>query len=307
MKKRIGIILITALVAVSAFALTACGGLSGAEIDSDTYGKAVTTFTEKLEAGGVKIESTATVKAEETEEETIEYKSESSKKKLEVNFSKTTTDITVKSTIIVEENKAYFKTEYSTDTKIETALDKSYYITGVNNNSTVTKTILEYYVEKIENDMYIIEKDLSGKWIATSKDTYTDTAVTVAKEKLSTMLISSGIQVTSLYKFDNFEYSGGRYNLKQSVIDDEHKAAQSESTDTDKYTYTYGNNSRYIVFNSDKLYSGCAEEADGTETLESTNDNTYAKTTVKTTSSAKSLSQIAVSYNQKVSIPSYTK
>lgn len=297
MKKRIGIIFITILIAITAYALTSCGKLSGSEIDEDIYSNAIEIFSDKLTQGGVMIECSVTTKIEIADEKISEYKAairpygEVAYEKL---FYKNMIETITKTKAIVEENKAYYKTEVFSETNED-------------GNISSAKYINEYYIEKINNSVYQIEKDSSGKWILSSKKTHPNTSITVASEQLYTMKNLSMIKFITNYNFESFQYSDGRYNLKQSVIDEKNKAAESTSTDTNKYTYTYGNNSSCVVFNADKLYGGAAEEIDGSETWDGVFENDHEKITTKSTKTLKSSSQSAVSYGQKVSIPSYTK
>ena len=296
MKKRIGIILLTAIVAIFAFALTACGGLSGAEINKETYEKAAENFAKAIEENSFKIvvSTDSTYKYESTSVYTSKPDLFSIKYSKSINSY--TAKISTKTTLIIEENKAYFKEESTSET-IE-----------FDGNSEDKKEITEYYIEKIGKTFYLIEKNLNNNWVAISKNTYAEN-YTMLDHMKSRINSTSGIANLSSYAFDDLSYASGRYNVKKTVTDEKNKASENKDTDTAKYTYTYYKQNMYFVFNNDGLYSGYVTDNDTANTKDSTDDYTVFTQTQTASAKNTNLKTISITYGDgdTVSIPSYEK
>lgn len=296
MKKMIGVMLTAILVAISVFALTGCGGLLGIKIDKDTYDKAAESFSKMFaEGASMKIEAVSTGKTENTYDETYTDEYESSTEKYTKSSYKYSLNGSINITIIIDGDKAYYKKETSQNYK---------YSDG---NTSSEKETEEYFVEKTGSDFYVIKKDNNGNWVAVEKTVNTVTDYSIAYYMSNALQPHAANGILYSYKFDDFEYSRGRYNLKQSVIEENRKYTESKNDVNNKYNYSYGNNKTYIIFNNDKLFGGYASETDYTETRVCVEKTTYTRTTKDHTKSINGTSQAKITYGATVNIPSYTK
>lgn len=323
MKKRIITILLTAVIVVSAFALMACGGLSGTEIAKEDYEKASVNFFDAFSKGSVTMDVTSFAKSDYEETSTVTTEDGDGTSKTE-ETEKKSTEVSSTTKMIIDGTKAYSVNEIT----IKSSESSSAKYTDTTNGSGITgdgssnekaedssssKTKIEQYYEIVEDYMYTIVKDSKGKWVTKSKLLAIGLGL---KEMLSiSITYTSGLSRLA-ENFDDYEFKGGRYNVKQSVIDEERKENEEEDTNTTKYTYKYNKDDRYVVFNKDKLYSGCVIDQDTKTTVDYTYESSETKsdatvkesTTTKTVTSSIASTTAEVTYGKDiVEIPSYTK
>ena len=291
MKKRIRIILLTFVVAVSAFALMAGGcGLSGTEVSKDVFEKAAENASKAFKDGPVTFEFSSATK-NVTENEYI-YEQKDSTANYSKSFSKVTDTMQGKAIYIFEGDKAYLKIE-STQEKIQ-----------ANGSSFNLKEFSEQYIEKIGKDLYTIQKDTSGKWSKTNHD--------IVSEDYRISDTVGLLSIASIMGFENFadyEYKSGRYYVKNDVIMDSLKKTESKNNDNYKYTFEYGNCFFYCTFNGDGLISGYEQASDMKKTETYTYTGGFYSSTTNSTKKTTDISnlQIKITYSGRVNIPAYTK